>query len=248
MHKKDNGTIIIALDVPGEERALELVDLLLPLTPYFKVGLELFNHVGPAVVQKIKTRGGSVFLDLKYHDIPNTAAGAARAAVATGAFMFNLHAMGGEEMLRFSVEAASEESEKLGVKCPLILGVTVLTSFTAVSLKQVGIERSPEGQVLELARLCQRCGLQGVVASPRETARLRRELGDDFVIVTPGVRLPGAALQDQKRVMAPWEAVEAGANYVVIGRPVTAASDPHRALKEIIEAMTENSSLRKEGI
>lgn len=237
MHKKDNGQIIVALDVPGEERALELVDLLLPLTPFFKVGLELFNHVGPAIVKKIKDRGGSVFLDLKYHDIPNTAAGAARAAVNTGAFMFNLHAVGGEEMLRSAVGAASEESETMGVTCPLILGVTVLTSFTEAGLKQVGIERSLDGQVLELARLCQRCGLQGVVASPRETARLRRELGDGFVIVTPGVRLPGADLQDQKRVMAPWEAVEAGANYVVIGRPVTGASDPRKALKEIIEAM-----------
>jgi orotidine-5'-phosphate decarboxylase len=235
--QRKTGKIIIPLDVPGEERALELVDLLLPLTPFFKVGLELFNHVGPAIVKKIRDRGGHVFLDLKYHDIPNTVAGAVRAAVSTGAFMFNLHAVGGEEMLLAAVEAASEESEKLGLERPLILGVTVLTSFTPVSLKQVGVERPLEGQVLELARLCRRCGLQGVVASPLETARLRRELGDDFVIVTPGVRLPGAALQDQKRVMAPREAVEAGADYVVIGRPVTGASDPRKALADIIEAM-----------
>lgn len=246
--REEKSKVIIPLDVPGEERALELVDLLLPLTPYFKVGLELFNHIGPQIVQKIRDRGGRVFLDLKYHDIPNTVAGAVRAAVATGAFMINVHAGGGEEMLLAAVAAATKEAQKRGVARPLVLGVTVLTSFTATTLKQVGVERPLEGQVLELARLCQRSGLQGVVASPRETAHLRQELGDGFIIVTPGVRLPGSDLQDQKRVMAPWEAVEAGADFVVIGRPVTAAPDPQQALQDIITAMKENTCQRKEGM
>ena len=228
---------MVALDVPREERALELVDLLLPLTPYFKVGLELFNHRGPDMVKRIQERGGRVFLDLKFHDIPNTVAGAARAAVASGAFMFNVHALGGPEMMAAAAQAAAEEAYRLGVEAPLILGVTVLTSMDEGGLRQVGINRALEEQVLELARLCRSCRLQGVVASPRETARLREDQGEDFVIVTPGVRPPGSGLQDQKRVTTPGEALAAGADYVVIGRPVTAAPEPAGALRSILEPL-----------
>ena len=231
------GRVIVALDVPREKKALELVELLLPLTPYFKVGLELYHHVGPPVVRKIRERGGRVFLDLKFHDIPNTAAGAARAAAASGAFMFNLHALGGEEMLRAAAGAAFEEARQRGMDPPLVLGVTVLTSMDGEGLRRMGVTRPLEEQVLELARLCQRCRLQGVVASPRETARLRRELGEDFLIVTPGIRSPGSERMDQKRVMTPREAVEAGADYLVIGRPVTAAPDPPAALKALLETL-----------
>lgn len=231
------GRVIVALDVPREKKALELVELLLPLTPYFKVGLELYHHAGPPVVRKIRERGGRVFLDLKFHDIPNTAAGAARAAAASGAFMFNLHALGGEEMLRAAAGAAFEEARQRGMDPPLVLGVTVLTSMDGEGLRRVGVTRPLEEQVLELARLCRRCRLQGVVASPRETARLRRELGEDFLIVTPGIRPPGSERMDQKRVMTPREAVEAGADYLVIGRPVTAAPDPPAALKALLETL-----------
>lgn len=236
--RKLKGGVIIALDVPREEKALELVELLLPLNPFFKVGLELFGRGGPGIVRKIRDRGGRVFLDLKFHDIPNTVAGAARAAAAGGAFMFNVHALGGEEMLRAAASAAAGEAGRLGIEPPLVLGVTVLTSMDGEGLRQVGVKRPLEEQVLELARLCRRCRLQGVVASPRETARLREELGEDFIILTPGVRPPGSELQDQKRVMSPREAAAAGADYLVIGRPVTGAPDPRAALKSILESLT----------
>jgi orotidine-5'-phosphate decarboxylase len=151
--------------------------------------------------------------------------------------MFNLHALGGEEMLKYAVRAAGEEAARRGLKPPLVLGVTVLTSLDEEGLRQVGISRPLTEQVLKLARLCRQCGLQGVVASPRETALLRRELGADFLIVTPGVRPAGSGLQDQKRVMSPGEALAAGADYVVIGRPVTAAPDPRAALAQLLDSL-----------
>ncbi len=234
---ENKSKIIVALDVSEEDKALELVDSLVSLTPYFKVGLELYCHTGSYIINMIKEKGGQVFLDLKFHDIPNTVAGAMRAAVARGIFMVNLHATGGEEMLKAATEAVQEESARLKVKSPLVVGITVLTSLSPVALEQTGVSRSPAEQVVALARLCYDCGLQGVVASAREAKILRQELGSDFKIVTPGVRPQGDELQDQKRVMTPRKAVEAGSDYLVIGRPITKALDPYTALKNIQESI-----------
>ncbi len=234
---ENKSKIIVALDVAEENKALELVDSLVSLTPYFKVGLELYCHTGPYIINMIKEKGGRVFLDLKFHDIPNTVAGAMRVAVARGIFMVNLHAAGGEEMLKAAMETVQEESARLKVESPLVVGITVLTSLSPVALEQIGVFRSPAEQVVALARLCYDCGLQGVVASPREAKLLRQELGSDFKIVTPGVRPHGAEFKDQKRVMTPREAIEAGSDYLVIGRPVIGASNPYRALKDIQASM-----------
>ncbi len=234
---ESKGKVIIALDTNREEQALALVEELLPATPYFKVGLELYNHAGPCLVQRIIDLGGRVFLDLKFHDIPNTVAGASRAAVASGAFMFNVHAQGGREMLTRAATAAGEEAARLGVQRPVLLGVTVLTSLSQEALEELGVVLPLEEQVIKLAKLCWQCGLQGVVASPRETTRLRREMPEDFLIVTPGVRPAGTSLQDQKRVMTPLDALRAGADYLVIGRPVTAAKSPLEALTGIMQSL-----------
>ncbi|HHX77093.1 MAG TPA: orotidine-5'-phosphate decarboxylase, partial [Firmicutes bacterium] len=169
----------------------------------------------------------------KIHDIPNTAAGAAKAAVATGAFMINFHASGGGEMLRTAARAARQEAAKLGIAPPLLIGVTVLTSMSEEDLKGVGVAASPASQVLLLAKLCKDAGLDGVVASPLETPLLRQALGSEFIIVTPGVRPAGESLGDQKRVLAPAQAVQAGSDYLVIGRPITGAEKPDHALREI---------------
>ncbi len=233
----NKGKIIVALDVDNEDKALELVDTLIPATPYFKVGLELYHRTGSYIIKKIKERKGKVFLDLKFHDIPNTTAGAARAAVGMGAFMFNFHAAGGEEMLKTATEAVQEEADKLGIEAPMLIGVTVLTSFNKNSLEGIGVSRSIEDQVLALARLCYKNGLQGVVASPQETELIRREFGPDFKIITPGVRPQAAKQQDQKRIMTPAKAVEKGSDYLVIGRPITQAPDPLKALIEIQETL-----------
>ncbi|MDI3480640.1 MAG: orotidine-5-phosphate decarboxylase [Tepidanaerobacteraceae bacterium] len=227
---------IIALDTPDEQRALEIVRALKTKVNIFKVGLELFCSAGPSVVEKINTEGCRVFLDLKFHDIPNTVYGAVRAAVNTGAFMFNIHASGGREMMKKAKEARDaafgETIKNHGFK-PLLLAVTVLTSLTDRDMKEINIEKPSQDQVVALAKLAKECGMDGVVASPKEIAAIRRELGADFVIVTPGVRPAWAASNDQKRVATPREALDAGADYIVIGRPVTAASDPEKAIENI---------------
>ncbi|MGB4630386.1 MAG: orotidine-5'-phosphate decarboxylase [Tepidanaerobacteraceae bacterium] len=226
----DYSKVIIALDTTDEQKALELVKLLKHKVSVFKVGLELFCSQGPVIVNKINDLGCKVFLDLKFHDIPNTVAGAARAALSTGAFMFNVHASGGREMMRKVREMidAAELPEK-----PIVIAVTVLTSLDESDLNDINISKSPLEQVKTLALLTKESGLDGVVASPREITAIREVAGQDFVIVTPGVRPAWAQAGDQKRIMTPAEALDAGASYIVVGRPVTAAPNPVEAIDKL---------------
>ncbi|MFC1667424.1 orotidine-5'-phosphate decarboxylase [Candidatus Omnitrophota bacterium] len=223
--------IIIALDVSTIKDAERLLDILSPHIGIFKVGMELFYSCGPKAINIIKQYDKYVFLDLKFYDIPNTVHCSARAATRLGVFMFNVHASGGSDMMKGALEGAGEESQKLGIDRPRILGVTVLTSMDEKTLQQVGINKKPGKQVSDLARLTKMSGLDGVVASPQETAGIRKETGKDFLIVTPGVRPAGSERGDQKRIATPREAIDAGADYIVIGRPVTKAKDPIKALE-----------------
>lgn len=229
--------LIVALDVPGLPEAENLMDRLGHSVDYFKVGSQLFTACGPRIVEAIKQRGFRVFLDLKFHDIPNTVAQAARSACRMGVDMLNLHAMGGFSMMETA--AAAVAAEAAGNR-PLLLGVTVLTSMDEATFQDVlGTPgRSIEEQVLHLARLSRSAGLDGVVASPHEITMLRQSLGGDFVILTPGIRPSDAPADDQRRFMTPVQAVSAGADYLVVGRPVTAAPDPASAARRIIEEMS----------
>ena len=221
--------IIVALDFPGGQKALQFVEQLPPGSCRLKVGKELFTSAGPELVRQLVTSGHDVFLDLKFHDIPNTVARACEAAAQLGVWMVNVHASGGRRMM----EAASVALQNTEGRKPLLIGVTVLTSMGPEDLAEVGVQADPAEQVERLARLAKDSGLDGVVCSPREAARLRAVLGDDFVLVTPGVRPSGASTDDQTRVMTPKDAVRDGSDYLVIGRPVTQASDPVRALEAI---------------
>lgn len=236
-------TIIIALNVESLDQAQKLIEATGDRARIYKVGSELFTRCGPAAVKLLKERGKDVFLDLKFHDIPNTVAGAVAAAVALGVKMLNVHASGGVEMMKAAAEAArpkksgSEESRSMGesVGPPKVLAVTVLTSIDKKILEnEVGCRRKVEEQVLHLARLAKEAGLDGVVASPKEVVLIRENLGRDFLIVTPGIRPLWAAKGDQKRVMTPAEAVRAGADHIVIGRPITASDDPKGAFDRIL--------------
>jgi len=234
--------IIFALDVGNWTEAERLVDGLRELVWGFKIGKELFTWMGPKVVEMVQERGGKVFLDLKYHDIPSTVAKAAAMATRLGVAMFNLHALGGMEMMRAAVEASHETAQKEGQPPPTILGVTVLTSLQTRDLRTVGITLPVEKEVVQLASLAQQAGLDGVVASPLEIKPLREACGRDMVIVTPGVRpdkgrrlAKGPPPDDQARVMTPAEAIKAGADYLVIGRPIREAADPLKAAQEILQ-------------
>jgi orotidine-5'-phosphate decarboxylase len=220
--------LIIALDFPGEVEALELVARLDPARCRLKVGKELFTRCGPDLIRRLQGRGFEVFLDLKFHDIPNTVAAACAAAADLGVWMVNLHCSGGARMM-----AAARERLERCARRPLLIGVTVLTSLDAEDLAAVGCPGDPAQRVLRLAELGQRAGLDGVVCSPREAAAVRAERGPGFVLVTPGVRPSVTAEDDQKRVMTPADALAQGATYLVIGRPITAAPDPMAALESI---------------
>jgi orotidine-5'-phosphate decarboxylase len=235
MRERPDNPIIFALDVGNWTEAERLVDGLRELVWGFKIGKELFTWMGPKVVEMVQEGGGKVFLDLKYHDIPSTVAKASAMATRLRVSMFNLHALGGAEMMRAAVEASQEEAEKEGLLPPTILGVTVLTSLQARDLRAVGIALSLEEEVVQLAVLAQQAGLDGVVASPLEIKPLRKACGEDLVIVTPGVRPDKGRRHDQARVMTPVEATLAGADYVVIGRPIKEASDPLKATKKILQ-------------
>lgn len=228
--------LLVALDVDSGERAMEMVTMLRGLAGGFKVGNRLFTTEGPALVRRIVDAGSRVFLDLKYHDIPNTVEQAVDAAVATGAWMINVHASGGMAMMEAAARAARETSIRLGRPAPVMIGVTVLTSMDQQALRAIGVERAVLDQVIALARLTQQAGLQGVVASAQETAAIRQACGPQFQIVTPGIRgaSAGAERNDQSRTMGPAEAVKAGASYIVVGRPIIGASDPRAAAAAIV--------------
>ncbi len=227
--------IIVALDVGTEEEAYDLVRRLSPPLSFFKVGMRLFVACGPRIISGLKNMGVRVFLDLKFHDIPNTVASTAVVVTRLGVDMFNIHLSGGREMIEATVEATIVEAEKAGNKVPLLLGVTVLSSFNDQMLRdETGVDRRLEHHVLQLASMGQECGLSGVVASPREATILRKKFGEDFSIVTAGVRPLWASLGDQLRVLTPRQALEAGASYLVIGRPILEHSSPREAAEKII--------------
>jgi orotidine-5'-phosphate decarboxylase len=237
--------IVIALDVDNADQALGLVKRLSGLVGMFKVGKQLFTAAGPEVVRKIISLGERVFLDLKFHDIPQTVAKAGVEATRLGVSIFNIHALGGSQMMRATVDAVSETAAGEKIERPLILGVTVLTSHTQSSLNEVGIERKLEDEVVSLAKLCEASGVDGVVASPLEIIPVRTAVENPgFIILTPGVRPAGAAHDDQSRVMTPAEAVRAGADYLVLGRPVTNATDPVSATQKILTEIEPELSKR----
>ncbi len=226
--------LIFALDVDDFSAAEEWVKKLHKNVGLFKVGKQLFTRCGPAVVKMVQDYGSDVFLDLKYHDIPNTVAKAAVEACRLRAKIFNVHALGGGEMMSKAVAEVDTYCAATEIPKPLLLAVTILTSSTAETLREVGIDRPVEEMVVRLARLTQSAGFDGVVASPREAALIRAACGADFAIVTPGVRPTFASLDDQKRVTTPTEAIAAGATALVIGRPISAASDPLEAAGKIL--------------
>jgi len=233
--------LVLALDVDDFKKAEELVDKLSDYIGVFKIGNQLFTAEGTKVVNMIKERGGKVFLDLKFHDIPNTVARAAEVATKLGVYIFNVHTCGGYEMMKAATEASKKISLALGIRKPLILGVTLLTSINQGILeKDLGIKRGLEEQVVHLAKLAKSAELDGVVASSREIKEIRKACGEDFVILTPGIRSAGKSPDDQKRIMTPGEAVKLGADFLVIGRPIRNAANPVEAAKEILKEMEEN--------
>ena len=230
--------LIIALDVETVNEARGLVSMLGARAGMFKVGSQLFTAGGADSVREIVRAGGRVFLDLKFHDIPNTVAAASREAVRLGVSLFNVHASGGSEMMRRAADATAETAEREGLARPKLIAVTVLTSADAATLREIGVANGVEEQVKMLARLAASSGLDGVVASPHEIAPVRSVVGErEFLIVTPGVRPASSAHDDQRRVMTPAEAVRAGADYLVAGRAILNAPDPLRAAEEMLDEM-----------
>ena len=244
--------LIIALDVETAAEARRLFGLLGAEAGMFKIGSQLFTAAGPEFVREIVGAGGRVFLDLKFHDIPNTVAAACREVVRLGVSLFNVHAAGGGEMMRRAFEVTTETAERENLSRPALIAVTVLTSANAGVLLETGVAGELEAQVKRLAELAAASGLDGVVASPHEIAAVRSVVArEDFLLVTPGVRPAGSAHDDQRRVMTPAEAVRAGADYIVVGRAILRAADPQRAAREIVEEMgraaAEESSSSKLG-
>lgn len=229
MQTPNDPKIIVALDFSSSVPALELVDKLDSAKCRLKVGKELFTRSGPQFVEGLQKRGFDVFLDLKFHDIPNTASGAVAAAADLGVWMVNVHASGGEKMML----ACRERLDTFGADKPLLIAVTVLTSMGADDLAGIGITGSPEAQVSRLATLTRNCGLDGVVCSAQEAPKLKTEQGSDFKLITPGIRPLTADKGDQQRIMTPSDALSAGSDYLVIGRPITQAVDPLAALEAI---------------
>ncbi len=224
--------IIVALDYPAPQPAFELLEKLDPQLCRVKVGKEMYTRMGPSFVEACMKRGFDVFLDLKFHDIPNTVAGACRAGADLGVWMMNVHASGGRRMMQAAREAVDKSSTQT-----FLIAVTILTSLSEEELAEVGFSGSAADNVSRLAALAQSCGMHGVVCSPREAQQLRSDLGDEFLLVTPGVRPAGSDTADQRRVMTPQDAMSAGSNYLVIGRPITAAEDPLQALQQIADSL-----------
>lgn len=241
--------LIFALDVGDDlEDALEWVSLLKDHVGIFKVGKEAFTRFGPAIVEEIASRGGRVFLDLKFHDIPNTTARAVEAAMKMPLAMLNLHALGGSAMMRQAVEAAGTLSRNEGTPLPLILAVTVLTSLNDADVEALGFASNTDSLVKRLALMARDCGVPGVVASARDVAPLRTLCGDDFVIVTPGIRMEGdVSGDDQKRTLTPMEAIAAGADYIVVGRPIRTSPDPVKAAVFIAGEISKGLAKKQEN-
>lgn len=228
--------IIVALDV-SLERANQLVQDLAPVVGAFKIGSTLFTSNGPDFVRKVRATGASVFLDLKFHDIPNTVAGAVASATALDVQMITIHTCGGSEMMRAAEEAAQKTARGFNRPAPLILGVTVLTSMNDASLREVGVPANAEEQVVHLAGLAAQSGLRGLVCSPLEVKKLRSVIPPQMQLVTPGIRLGDEKADDQKRTMSAKEALAAGANWLVIGRPIYAAADSRKAAEKILSTL-----------
>jgi orotidine-5'-phosphate decarboxylase len=231
------GQLLVALDVESGDRALELATALHGLADGVKIGSRLFTLEGPGLVRRLTDQGTRVFLDLKFHDIPNTVAQAVEAAVISGAWMIDVHASGGVPMMQAAAKAAAEGAARSNRPKPLVIAVTVLTSMDDSTLRAGGVDRPLFDHVIALARMAQQAGLDGVVASPQETAAIRAACGPEFAIVTPGIRGASAGVEknDQARTMGPAEAVKAGASYLVVGRPIIAAPDPRSAALKIVE-------------
>ncbi len=221
--------LIVALDTPNVEKTRVLVQKLGDSVGFYKVGKELFTAVGPSIVAELVASGKKVFLDLKFHDIPNTVAGAVRSAASLGVSLLTVHASGGSKMLRAAAEAAAQSETR-----PTVLAVTVLTSLAAADLEEIGVAGGVEAQVLRLATLALDAGCGGIVASAQEASSLRRALGTTFTLVTPGIRPAGSVAADQARVVTPEAAIRAGADYLVVGRPISAADDPAESARTIL--------------
>ena len=253
-----NSRLIVALDVDTEKKALGIVRELKSAVKLFKVGSELFTSCGPGIIDKIHRLAAGVFLDLKFHDIPNTVRKSALAAIRPGVFMFNVHASGGYDMMKKAAMAVKEGSKARGIKAPKVIAVTVLTSMDQNTLNKVGVSDNIKIQVLRLANLAKTAGLDGVVASPQEVRLIRKSTGKNFLIVTPGVRPSWAAMggpsagsgssrakpsstaasrDDQKRVAAPSEAIKDGADFIVVGRPIIEAPSPLKAARDVLKEM-----------
>ena len=230
--------IIVALDVPSAEQAIKLAKELAPVAGLFKIGSELFTSAGPDIVRRVQDSGGSVFLDLKFHDIPNTVAKAVGAAARLGVQMLTIHTSGGLEMMRMAETTAHEVASELQRQPPIVLGVTVLTSFSGPALGEVGQPENVGAQVERLALLAVKAGLRGLVCSPLEITMLRRILPQEIQLVTPGIRGPGDETGDQKRTLSAREAMDAGATWLVIGRPIYAAANPRVAAEAILQSLS----------
>lgn len=237
-NRRMRNPILVALDVPEQEKALALVRELAPVVGGFKVGSEIFSSAGPEIVKAIRATGAAVFLDLKFHDIPNTVAKAVAAACRLDVQMLTIHASGGLEMMRAAEQAAQETSRQAGQPVPLVLGVTVLTSMDGGTLSELGWKPDVGKQVERLAELAVRAGLRGLVCSPLEIARLRQILPEAIELVTPGIRTGAEKADDQKRTLTPKEAIDAGASWLVIGRPIYAASNPRQAAEAIAASLS----------
>lgn len=238
--------LMLALDFDSREKAEDWVHRLKAHVGYFKVGLQLFTKEGPELVRSIRARGGKIFLDVKYHDIPNTVGRACESAAALGVDFVNVHALGGKAMMKGAAEALKATAERMRLPRTKLLAVTILTSHDGRSLKQeVGLRGKPEAEVKRLALMAKAAGCDGVVCSPREIKLVRAACGPGFVIVTPGVRAAGAPKQDQKRTLTAGQALAAGADFLVVGRPITGAADPLEAVQALARDMMDSSQKRR---
>ena len=227
-----NSPVIVALDFDNQQAALSLADQLDPSQCRLKVGKELFTAAGPELVKALVARNFDVFLDLKFYDIPNTVAKAVKASADLGVWMANVHASGGSRMMSAAKQALDEQGSEMQ-----LIAVTVLTSMDDTDLLETGVQRSPSEQVMHLAKLTQKSGLQGVVCSAQEASALKSALGSDFKLITPGIRLPDSAADDQRRIVSPTDAVAMGSDYLVIGRPITQSAQPLETLRQINQSL-----------